>query len=136
MDGCGEKPDRLALVKGRADHGQVMQMAAGQPGIVGDVVVALLHGGQRIGGEEMLDRIGHRVDVAGRAGDRLGQHAALGVEDAGREIAGLAHRGRERRPHEGLRLLLDDGNEARPHDLHVDLREGGIRLVDHGHARG
>jgi hypothetical protein len=132
----GEEPDRPALVEGRADHGEIVKVPASQPGIVGDVVIALPHAGERIGGEEVLDRVRHRVDVARRAGDRLGQHAALGVEDAGREVAGLPHRGREGGAHQRLGLLLDDGDEARPHDLHVDLRKGGIRLVDHGHARG
>src|SRR5260221_9728567 len=33
-----------------------------QPGIIGDVVIALLHGGKRIGGEEVLHRVGHEGD--------------------------------------------------------------------------
>ena len=48
----------------------------------------------------------HRVDVARRAGDRLGDHAAPAVEHAGREVAGLPHDGRERGAHEGGRLLV------------------------------
>ena len=51
-------------------------MPAGLPRIVGDVVVALPSSSQRIGVEEVLHRLRHGVDVAGRAGDRLGQHAA------------------------------------------------------------
>ena len=43
MHGAGEEADRLAAQKGRADDGQIVQMAAGQPRVVGDVVVARLH---------------------------------------------------------------------------------------------
>ena len=43
MHRAGEQADRLAAQKGRADDGQIMQMAAGQPGVVGDVVVARPH---------------------------------------------------------------------------------------------
>ena len=131
MDGAGEQADRLAAQKGRADHGQIVQMAAGQPRIIGDVMVALLHRRERKGVEEMLDRGGHRIDVAGGAGHRLGQHGSVAVEDAGREVAGLAHRGRERGAHQGLRLFLDHGDQARPHDLQMDLRQGGIRAGLH-----
>ena len=106
---------------------QIMQVAAGQPRIVGDVVVAGAHRLQRKGVEEMLDRRRHRVDVAGGAGHRLGQHVAVAVEDPGREIAGLAHRRRKRRAHQRLRLFLDYGNQPRPHDLQMNLRQRGIR---------
>ena len=86
----------LAVVEGRRDDGQVVQVAGAEPGIVGDVVIAGLH---RLGGElaqEVADAFRHRVDVTGRAGDRLRHHAPAQVEDAGGEIAGLAHRGGER----------------------------------------
>ena len=43
MDGAGEQADRLAVQKSRADHGQIMQVAAGQPRVVGDVMVARPH---------------------------------------------------------------------------------------------
>ena len=131
MHRAGEQPDRLAAQKGRADHGQIVQMAAGQPRIVGDVVVALLHRVEREGVEEMLDRGGHRIDVAGGAGHRLRQHVAVAVEDPGRQVAGLAHRGRKGGAHQGLRLLLDDGDQPRPHDLHMDLRQGCVRSGQH-----
>ncbi len=131
MDRAGEEADRAPAQKGRAANGQIVQVAAGQPRVVGDVVVAFLHRVEREGGEEMLDRRGHRIDMAGGAGDRLGQHIAVAVEDPGRQVAGLAHRRRERGAHQGLRLLLDDGDEPRPHDLHVDLRERGIGTREH-----
>ena len=61
--------------------------------------------------------------MAGRAGDRLRHHAAAQIEDAGGQIAGLAHRGGERGADHGLRLLLHDGDQAVPHDLAMDLRK-------------
>ena len=48
VDGVGEQRDRLAAIEGRRDHRDVVQMAGGEPGIVGDVVVARLHAGERI----------------------------------------------------------------------------------------
>ena len=128
---AGEEPDRLAAQKRRADHGQIVQMPAGQPRIIGDVVVAGPHRLQRKGVEEMLDRRRHRIDMAGGAGDRLRQHVAVAVEDPGREVARLAHRRRERGAHQGLRLLLDYGDQPAPHDLHVDLRQRGIGSAEH-----
>jgi hypothetical protein len=59
--------------------------------------------------------------VARRAGDRLSEHAALAVEDPGREIAGLAHAGAERGAHQRLGLLLHHRDQAVPHDLLADL---------------
>ena len=131
MHRAREKPDRRPAQKRRADDRQIMQVAAGQPGVVGDVVVARLHRVEWEGGEEVLHRGGHRIDVAGGAGHRLRQHLAVLVEDPGRQIARLAHRGRKRGAHQGLRLLLDDGDQPRPHDLHVDLRERGVGAGDH-----
>src|SRR5216683_5697075 len=61
MDRAGEKTDRLSAQKGRADDRQIMQMATGKPRVIGDVVVALSHRVEREGGEEMLDRGGHRI---------------------------------------------------------------------------
>ena len=132
VDGVGEQPDRLAAVKARRHHGDVVQMAGGEPGIVGDVMVARLHPGERIDVEEMRHRVGHRVDVTRRAGHGLRQHAAVAVEHAGGKVAGLAHRGAERRAQHGLRLLLDDGDQPAPHDLGVDLSERGVGACDHG----
>ena len=98
-------------------------MAGAEPGIVGDVVIAWPH---RVGGEfpqEVADAFRHRVDVARRAGDRLRHHAAVQIEDAGGQIAGLAHRGGEGGADHGLRLLLHHGDQAVPHDLAMDLRQ-------------
>ena len=77
----------------------------------------------------MADRGGHGVYVAGRAGHRLGDHAALGVIDAGREVAGFAGDGAEGRAQQRLRLFLDDGDQAVPHDLGADGARG--HRLDH-----
>jgi hypothetical protein len=124
MRGVGEQSDDAAAMEGWRYYGKVVQMAGAEPGIVGDVVIALAH---RFGGElaqEMPDAFGHGVDVAGSAGDGLGHHAAVQVEDASGEIAGLAHGGGEGGADHGLRLLFHDGDQAVPHDLAMDLRQG------------
>ena len=104
-------------------------MAGAEPGVVGDVVIARLH---RLGwefGQEMPDRFHHRVDVAGGAGDGLGEHAAVQVEDAGREVARFAHRGGEGGADHRLPLLLHHCDEAVPHDLALDAGQSGIDAV-------
>ena len=128
----GEQPDRLAAVKGRRDDGDVVEMPRGEPRVVGDVMVAWLHPGQRIDVEEVLHRIGHRVHVSGGAGDGLRQHAAIAVEHAGGKIAGLAHRSAERRANHGLRLLFHNGDQTAPHDLAVNLSKRSVGACDHG----
>jgi hypothetical protein len=95
-------------------------MAGTHPRIVGDVGVARLHRRNRKVADEVLHRFRHRVDVAGRAGDGLRQHAAPAVEDAGGEVAALAHDRREGRADQHLRLLLDHGDQPVPHDLPID----------------
>src|SRR6516225_10957039 len=94
-------------------------------------MVARAHRLQREGVEEMLDRSRHRIDVARRAGDRLGQHIAVAVEHPGREVPGLAYRRRKRCAHQGLRLLLDNRDEPAPHDLHVDLGQSSVGSTKH-----
>ena len=107
-------------VERRRRDDEIVEMAGAHPRVVGDVGVARLHGLEREVADEVLHRLGHRVDVAGRAGHRLRQHAALEVEHAGREVAALAHDRRERGAHQHLRLLLDHRDQAVPHDLQVD----------------
>ncbi len=94
-------------------------MPAGEPGIIGDVMVARPHGRERVGLQKMPDRIRHRIHVSRRAGHRLRQHPAAIVEHAGGEIARLTHRCAERGANERLRLLFDDRNQPAPHDLRV-----------------
>ena len=120
----------LPFVERRRRDDEVVEVPGAHPRIVGDVGIARLHGVEREVADEVLHRLRHRVDVAGRAGDGLRQHAALPVEHAGREIAALAHDRRERGAHQHLRLLLDHRDQAVPHDLQVD-QVGGV-----GHAVG
>src|SRR3546814_6375859 len=82
MAGAGEQRHRLALPEGRGDDRQVVQMAGALPRIVGDEGVALAHRRDGKAVDEVLYRQRHGVDVAGRPGDRLRQHAAFSVEDA------------------------------------------------------
>ena len=111
------------LWKAGRDDGEVVQMAGAEPGIVGDVVIALAHRVGWVFAQEVADALGHGVDVTGRAGDRLRHHASVQIEDAGGQVAGLAHRGGERGADHGLRLLLHHRDQAVPHDLAVDLRK-------------
>ena len=120
MRGIGEQPDDPALAERRAHDRQVVQMAGAEPGIVGDEVVALAHRLHRKFREEMSDALHHGIDVARRAGDGLREHPAVEVEDAGGEIARLANGGGEGGADHRLRLLLDDGDQAVPHDLPLD----------------
>ena len=83
--------DQLAPVEARRGDDEVVEVPGAHPGIVGDVGVARLHGVEPEMGDEVLDRLRHGVDVARRAGDGLRQHASLAVEDAGRQVARLAH---------------------------------------------
>ena len=68
--------------------------------------------------------------MAGRAGDGLRHHPAVQVEDAGGQVPGLPHGGGEGRADHDLRLFLDHGDQAVPHDLAVDLGEG-VRVWGH-----
>src|SRR3546814_1718437 len=63
--------------------------------------------------------------MSGGPGNGLRQHPALHVEDAGRDVAGLARRGGEGGAHQGLGLLLDHREQPVPLDLQVDLVERG-----------
>ena len=118
-----KRPTILPLPEGRRDDGEVVQVAGAEPGVVGDVVVAGLHACRPGTSPGSGRRFHHRVDVARRAGDGLGQHAALQVEDAGGKVARFAHRGAEGGADHGLRLLLDHRDQAVPLDLALDLRE-------------
>jgi len=126
MGGAGEEAHVAALMEGGGDDGDVVEVAGAHPGVVGDVDVAFGHRFGADDADEMGDGVGHGVDVSGRAGDGLGEHLAFRVVDAGGEVAGLAHGGREGGADEGLGLLLDHGDEAVPHDLAGD---GGHRRL-------
>ena len=87
----GKEPYRGGVAKTRGHDREVEEVPGAVPGIICHKDVTVLHGGNGILLEEEPDRRRHRVDVAGRPGDRLGKHASLKVEDAGGQIAGFAH---------------------------------------------
>ena len=121
MRRVGEQRHQPALVEGRRDDGQVVQVPGPEPGIVGDQMVAVL---QRLGREltqEMTDAFHHRIDVARRARHRLRQHPPLKVENSGRQIARFAHRRAEGGADHGLRLLFDDRDQPVPHHLALNV---------------
>ncbi len=103
-------------------------MARSEPGVVGDVVVAPLHGVSRELLQEVADALHHGIDVARRPGDGLGQHAAFEIEDPGRKIARLPHRGAEGGADHGLGLFFHHGDEPVPLDLPLD---GGESCIGH-----
>ena len=117
MAGGGEQRHDAPVAEGRRHDREVVQVARAFPGIVGDENIALAHGLRGKFLDEMADRERHRVDMAGRAGHRLGKHPPGEVEDARRYVAGLARRGRKRRPHQRLRLLLHHRKQPVPHHL-------------------
>src|SRR6266851_2675387 len=119
--GAGEQRHQLAAMEGGRGDDDVVEMAGAFPRVVGHIGIARLHGLDRELADEMDDAPGHRVHVARRAGDGLGQHAAFEVEHAGRDVARLACAGREGGAHEGAGLLLDDGEQAIPHHLQADI---------------
>src|SRR3954471_11369648 len=61
--------------------------------------------------------------MAGRAGHRLRDHAAVGQKYARGQISRFARRRAERSAHQRLRLLFDDGNQAVPHHLKLNVGE-------------
>ncbi len=121
--GAGQERHQPAVMEARRGQHEVIEVPGPHPGVVRDVDVAFRHRLGREVPQEMLHRLRHGVDVAGGAGDGLGQHPPLEVEDAGREVAAFAHDRAEGGADQGLRLLLDHGDEAVPHDLGVDLGE-------------
>ena len=115
-----EQPHRPVAEKRRRHQREVVQVAGSQPRVIGEVVIACPHLLDRETREEMADRRRHRVHVPGRAGHSLRQHPPLEIEHPGGEVAGFTHARAERGAQQRLRLLLDDGDQAVPHDLRAD----------------
>src|SRR5262249_15127426 len=83
VEGVGEEAHGFAdLVGGRDDH-DVVQVPGPLPGVVQDIDVALGHLLERDLVQDVADAPRHGVHVARRARDRLGEHAAVAVVDAG-----------------------------------------------------
>src|SRR5918998_762513 len=115
--------DELAVAEDRGDHCEVVEVAGGLPGMVGEEYVSRLEVVGRDLPQEVVHARGHRVDVAWRARNGLGDHPASPVEHPGGEVAGLPHHAREGGAHQRARLLLDDGDQAVPEDLEQDRIE-------------
>jgi len=95
-------------------------MACSLPGIVGDIGVTFENIVPSDIFDEMSDRLGHRIDMTGCAGDRLRNHQAIFIKYTGRQIPGLAYRGGKSGTQQGKRLFLDHRDQPVPHHLHVD----------------
>ena len=113
------QPDQPAPVEAWLHQHEVVQMTRAEPRIVGHEGIAGAHRRFRDYAEEMFYRLGHRVDVPGRAGDGLRQHVAVDVEYTGGNIAAFAHDRAEGGVHERLRLLVDHREQAVPHYLQL-----------------
>ena len=91
------------------------------PGIVSDENISRSHRLDRKMIQEEPNRIGHRVHMARRARDSLGQHARAEVEYAGGYVTRFSDDRIEGCANQSLALLLDDGKQAVPHDLLIYL---------------
>ena len=95
-------------------------MPGGEPRIVGDQDVAL---GEAVGREflnEMRTRGGQRVDMAGRAGHGLGDHAAFAVQQGAGEIACFPHHGAESDALQGAGLFAGRADQVAPEDFELN----------------
>ena len=98
-------------------NGDVEEMAGAEPGIVGDQHVAGLERFGRVALEQRFDRARQRQVEHRHGARRMRERFALGIEQFAGEILRLRNDQREggaadRQPH-----LLDDVDEAAPHDL-------------------
>ena len=93
MRGRGEEADMQAVSKDRRDDSEIMQMAGAEPRVVGNEDIAFEDVLGADGTGEMSHALGHRIDMARCAGDRLGDHPTPAVEKTRRQIARFAHRG-------------------------------------------
>ena len=80
--GRGEEGHAVVAAEDRRADGDVVELPRRLPGVVGDQHVAGPQRVERVGAQEVAHGEGHRVDVARRAGHRLGDHVAAAVEDA------------------------------------------------------
>src|SRR3712207_2129352 len=114
------RPPRSTLFPYTTLFRSVVEVARGLPRVVRDEGVA---GPEGLRGERLQKVVGarrHRVHVTGGAGNGLGDHPAAAVEEAGREVTGLAHHAREGGPHQRTGLLLDHRDQPVPEDLQQD----------------
>ncbi|CUI98001.1 Uncharacterised protein [Achromobacter ruhlandii] len=132
VQGRGEQRHQGAVMEHRRHHGHVEQVAGAFPRVVGQQHVAVFQRFRREHLEKVLDRFGHGVDVAGRAGDGLRDHAAVGQEHARRQVAGFARGGAEGRADQHLGLFLHHRQQPVPGQLKADALLG--RVLRGAHA--
>ena len=113
----------------RCTDRDVVEMSRRLPWIVGHQHVAGTEARHRIRVEKVPNGERHGVDVAGRPGHGLRHHVTAPIEDAGRQISGLPHHGRERGALKRRRLLVDDGDQPVPTHLEGDRVEGHAGLT-------
>ena len=111
--------------KYRCQHGHIVHLTRGLPGIVGEQHVAGSEGCGRIHIEEVSDPGGHCVDVPRSSGQRLGDHVPARIEDAAGEVLRLAHNRAEGGPHQRELLFVTNREQAAPENLESD----GVRLI-------
>ena len=114
------EPHDLAVPEDGRDDGDVEEVPGAEPRIVGDQHVAGLERLGRVPVEQRLHgpRQG-QVEDRHRA-RRMRQRLALRIEELAGEILRLGDDEREGGAADGEPHLLDDGDEAAPHDLERD----------------
>ena len=125
--------DDAALAEHGPHHGDVVEVAGAEPGIVGDDDVAGL---QRLGGialQHVAQRDRRAADEHRHAEGALRDRVGLGVEHHAGEVVALVDDGGERGAHQRRDDLVDDRDQAVPHDAEADGVEG---LVAHGALLG
>ena len=128
VGGGAEVGDQPVGPEHGGDHGDVVEVAGALPGVVGEVDVAGVYAMGADPLDEVIDRRGHGVDVAGRAGDGLGHHPAFRVEDPGRQVPGLTHAGAEGGAHQAEGLLLHHRDQPVPHHLQSQVPGLALRV--------
>ena len=121
-DAQGVADDAIAM-KDRGGDGDVDQVAARNPGIVGDDDVTRLEAVGRVLRDEVAQHLGDDAEEP-RGGDgRVGQHLRVGIEQGAAEVVILLHRRGIGRAHQPGRRLVDDRDQAVPQDLDGDRVE-------------
>src|SRR5206468_4158026 len=124
--GVAEEADDPIVPEYRCHHRDVVELTGRLPRVVGHQDVAWTKCVRRKCCQEVMHGGSQRVDVTGRPGHRLSQHASVCVEHGGREVARLPYDRRERRSLEGGGLFVRHGDQTSPQDLEGDRIEPGF----------